>query len=175
MWRFFHFFLYSCLISSLPYQNECKQKTIPRQLCLCKTDYNARNYIILHRAVGNKLVYSHQMFQQVFLQLIECDWQLFLQLNPSCATTNFSRSHYFAHILQMPLYVVVLYNQQTKVACGSTDQHFAVSRTLCMIMVKDKLFIEHNIFHQVCFTLLRPEVGVAPQCVLVCGASMCAK
>ena len=29
-----------------------------------------------------------------------------------------------------------------------------------MIMVKDKLFIEHNIFHQVCFTLLRPEVGV---------------
>ena len=47
--------------------------------------------------------------------------------------------------------------------------------TLCMIMVKDKLFIEHNIFHQVCFTLLGPEVGVAPQCVLVCGASMCAK
>ena len=46
---------------------------------------------------------------------------------------------------------------------------------LCMIMVKDKLFIDHNIFHQVCFTLLRPEVGVAPQCVLVCGASMCAK
>ena len=44
-----------------------------------------------------------------------------------------------------------------------------------MIMVKDKLFIEHNIFIQVCFTLLRPEVGVAPQCVLVCGASMCAK
>ena len=38
--------------------------------------------------------------------------------------------------------------------------------TLCMIMVKDKLSIEHNIFHQVCFTLLRPEVGVAPQCVL---------
>ena len=34
-----------------------------------------------------------------------------------------------------------------------------------MIMVKDKLFIDHNIFHQVCFTLLRPEVGVAPQCV----------
>ena len=75
----------------------------------------------------------------------------------------------------MPLHVVVLYNQQTKVACGSTDQHFAVSRTLCMIMVKDKLFIEHNIFHQVFFTLLRPEVGVAPQCVLVCGASMCVK
>ena len=46
--------------------------------------------------------------------------------------------------------------------------------TLCMIMVKDKLFIEHNIFHQVCFTLLRPEVGVAPRCVLVCGAGMCA-
>ena len=44
-----------------------------------------------------------------------------------------------------------------------------------MIMVKDKLFIEHNIFYQVCFTLLRPEVGVAPQCVWVCGASMCAK
>ena len=44
-----------------------------------------------------------------------------------------------------------------------------------MIMVKDKLFIEHNIFNQVCFTLLRSEVGVAPQCVLVCGASMCAK
>ena len=88
--------------------------------------------------------------------------------NPSCAATNFSQSDYFAHILQMPLHVVVLYNQQTKVACGSTDQHFAVSRTLCMIMVKDKLFIEHNIFHQVCFTLLRPEVGVAPQCVLVC-------
>ena len=47
--------------------------------------------------------------------------------------------------------------------------------TLCMIMVRDKLFIEHNILHQVCFTLLRPEVGVAIQCVLVCGASMCAK
>ena len=44
-----------------------------------------------------------------------------------------------------------------------------------MIMVKDKLFIEHNIFHQECFTLLRPEVVVAPKCVLVCGASMCAK
>ena len=43
-----------------------------------------------------------------------------------------------------------------------------------MIMVRDKLFIEHNILCQVCFTLLRPEVGVAPQCVLVCGASMCA-
>ena len=36
-------------------------------------------------------------------------------LNPSCAATNFSRSDYFAHILQMPLHVVVLYNQQTKV------------------------------------------------------------
>ena len=44
-----------------------------------------------------------------------------------------------------------------------------------MIMVKDQLFIEHNIFNLVCFTLLRPEVGVAPQCVLVCGAGMCAK
>ena len=94
---------------------------------------------------------------------------------PLCAATNFSQSDYFAHILQMPLHVVVLHNQQTKVACGSTHQHFAVSRTLCMIMVMDKLFIEHNIFHQVCFTLLRPEVGVAPQCVLVCGASICAK
>ena len=41
-----------------------------------------------------------------------------------------------------------------------------------MIMVKDKLFIKHNIFHQVCFTLLRPEVGVAPQFVLVCGPGM---
>ena len=96
-------------------------------------------------------------------------------VNPSCAAANFSHFDYFAHILQMPLHVVVLYNQQTKVACGSTDQHFAVSRTLCMIMVKDKLFIEHSIFHQVCFTLLRPEVGVAPHCVLVCGASMCLK
>ena len=46
---------------------------------------------------------------------------------------------------------------------------------LCMIMVKDKLFIEHNIFNQVCLTLLRSEVGVAPQCVLVCGATMFAK
>ena len=36
----------------------------------------------------------------------------------------------------MPLHVVVLYNQQTKVACGCTDQRFAVSRG---IMVKDKL------------------------------------
>ena len=44
-----------------------------------------------------------------------------------------------------------------------------------MIMVKDQLFIEHNIFNQVCFTLLRPEVGVATQCVLVCVAGMCAK
>ena len=49
-------------------------------------------------------------------------------INPSCAVTNFSRSNYFAHILQMPLHVVVLYNQQTKVACGCTDQRFAVSR-----------------------------------------------
>ena len=44
-----------------------------------------------------------------------------------------------------------------------------------MIMVKDKLFIEHNIFHQVCFTLLRPEVGVAQQSVLLCGASVYTK
>ena len=49
-------------------------------------------------------------------------------INPLCAAANFCRFHYFAHILQMPLHVVVLYNQQTKVACGSTDQHFAVSR-----------------------------------------------
>ena len=46
---------------------------------------------------------------------------------------------------------------------------------LCMVLVKDKLFIEHNIFNQVCFTLLRSKVGVAPQFVLVCGAGMCAK
>ena len=51
-----------------------------------------------------------------------------LQFNPSCTAANFCRFHYFAHILQMPLLVIVLYNQQTKVACGSTDQHFAVSR-----------------------------------------------
>ena len=105
----------------------------------------------------------------------KCDLIVQISINPSCTAANVSHFHYFAHILQMPVHVVVLYNQQTKVACGSTDQHFAVSRTLCMIMVKDKLFIEHNIFHQVCFTLLRPEVGVAPQCVWVCGASMCAK
>ena len=28
---------------------------------------------------------------------------------------------------------------------------------------------------QVCFTLLRTEVGVAPQCVLVSGTGMCTK
>ena len=112
----------------------------------------------------------------IFLcSILNLVWFLLLSLSPLCAEANVNRFHYFAHILQLPLHVVVLCNQQTKVACGSTDQHFAVSRTLCMIMVKDKLFIEHNIFHQVCFTLLRPKVGVAPQCVLVCGASMCAK
>ena len=42
-----------------------------------------------------------------------------------------------------------------------------------MIMVKDKLFIDHNIFHQVCFTLLRPEVGVTPQCVCWCVVQVC--
>ena len=43
--------------------------------------------------------------------------------------------------------------------------------TFCMIMVKDKLFIEHNIFSKTStkYAWLRPEVGVVSQCVLVCG------
>ena len=124
-----------------------------------------------------KGVYDKEVasFLKMWSDVVQRDAGRGHNINPSCAAANFSHFHYFAHILQMPVHVVVLYNQQTKVACGSTDQHFAVSRTLCMIMVKDKLFIEHNIFHQVCFTLLRPEVGVARQCVLVCGATICAK
>ena len=49
--------------------------------------------------------------------------------------------------------------------------------TLCMIMVKDKLFMEHNIFSKTStkYAWVRPEVGVTPQCVLVCGAGMYAK